>query len=252
LSHSTIEDSLVLPDGQSTEAADTAVSPLALTLSWATKKPNRRGARMSAVWMTEINQGGFLGASDDAEMQAQRLNASADYIIERLELSRVRPVFRNKSDPKKDWLMYGRLVLQYATEPLIPSEQMGVGGQNTVRGYLENEVLADNGAVGTFELRTPIRHSSRIPRWMKKDVKDRKYLDFEGTQFVFFGDAAYVTLNDALSGQEENYTLISVGPGLRFSAGEHFTARADWGFPLEETEDSSMAGRGHFSVQFLF
>jgi hemolysin activation/secretion protein len=204
------------------------------------------------MWTTEINQGGFLGASDDEELELQRANAKADYIIEKVQVARVRPIFRDPRNPTKDWILYSRLALQYATDPLIPAEQMGVGGLNTVRGYLENEVLADNGAVGTFELRTPIRHSSRIPRWMKKDVKDRKYLDFEGTQFVFFGDAAYVTLNDALSGQEENYTLISVGPGLRFSAGEHFTARADWGFPLEETEDSSMAGRGHFSVQFLF
>jgi hemolysin activation/secretion protein len=252
LAHSVIEDKLILPDGQSTENADTAVSPLALTLSWANKQPDRRGGRTSVMWISEINRGGFLGASDDEDMELQRANAKADFIVEKLQIARVAPILRDAKDPKKDWLFYGRLALQYATEPLIPAQQMGLGGLNTVRGYLENEVLADDGAVLNLELRTPIRHSSKIPRWLKKDVKDRRYLDYEGVQFILFADAGYASLKDAISGQDDSYTLASVGPGLRFSAGEHFVARADWGLPLEETEDSELLGRGHFSIQFLF
>ncbi|WP_312030655.1 ShlB/FhaC/HecB family hemolysin secretion/activation protein [Methylosinus sp. H3A] len=44
-----------------------------------------------------------------------------------------------------------------ADGPLASSEQISVGGLDTVRGYLESEVLGDTGAAGTVELRQPQR-----------------------------------------------------------------------------------------------
>ena len=251
ITHNTIEDTLILPDDTAAEASEAAVTPLVLTLTYGGKQPDRRGGRTTAMWATEINQGGFLGASDDEELQSQRLNASADFIVEKIQIARVQPILRNKQDPKKDWVLYTRLAGQYATEPLIPGEQMGVGGQNTVRGYLENEVLADDGVVANLEMRTPIRHYSKLPRWMGKPENDKRYIDYEGLQFVVFLDGAYVTLKDTVGGEDDNYQLLSVGPGLRYSIGNGFQMRVDWGFPLEETEDSDTTGRGHFSLQFM-
>jgi len=251
LTHNTIEDTLILPDGTPSVASEAAVTPLILTLTYGTKQPDKRGGRTTVLWATEINQGGFLGASNDEELQSQRQNAKADFIIEKLQIARVQSVLRNKQDPKKDWILYTRLAGQYATEPLIPGEQMGVGGLNTVRGYLENEVLADDGVVANIELRTPIRHTSTLPRWMGKPENDKRYVDYEGLQFVLFLDGAYVTLKDAVAGEDDNYQLLSVGPGLRYSIGNGFQMRIDWGFPIEKTEDSDTAGRGSFSLQFM-
>ena len=45
---------------------------------------------------------------------------------------------------------------KWAADPLIPAEQMGVGGHATVRGYEEREFLGDNAITGTLEFRTPI------------------------------------------------------------------------------------------------
>ncbi|MFH0908676.1 MAG: ShlB/FhaC/HecB family hemolysin secretion/activation protein [bacterium] len=251
LTHSIIEDTLIIAGDEDSLSSEAAVTPLVLAVSYGTKQPDKRGGRTTLMWATEINQGGFLGASDDEELQSQRQNASADFIIEKLQIARVRPILRDKQDPKKDWILYTRVAGQYATEPLIPGEQMGVGGQNSVRGYLENEVLADDGLVANVELRTPIRHTSTIPRWMGKPANDKRYIDYEGLQFVFFLDGAYVMLKDAVAGEDDNYQLLSVGPGLRYSIGNGFQMRLDWGFPLEKTEDSDTTGRGHFSLQFM-
>src|SRR5208337_4754909 len=59
--------------------------------------------------------------------------------------------------------LYGKAQGQLADGPLVSSEQLSVGGFDTVRGYLESETLGDNGAAGTFEIRSP-----NIGDWLPK------------------------------------------------------------------------------------
>ena len=42
--------------------------------------------------------------------------------------------------------------LDVARLPLVNSEEFTAGGLDTVRGYLESEVLSDNGIIGSLEL----------------------------------------------------------------------------------------------------
>ena len=49
-----------------------------------------------------------------------------------------------------------RLNVQDTPDRLIPMEQMAVGGINTVRGYLENQLVRDNGVVANIELDFPV------------------------------------------------------------------------------------------------
>lgn len=49
-----------------------------------------------------------------------------------------------------------RLNCQSTPDRLIPMEQMAVGGINTVRGYLENQLVRDNGMVANIELDFPV------------------------------------------------------------------------------------------------
>ena len=45
---------------------------------------------------------------------------------------------------------------QIAGESLLPVEQFSIGGVRTVRGYRENQLVRDNGFVGSVELRIPV------------------------------------------------------------------------------------------------
>jgi hemolysin activation/secretion protein len=49
-----------------------------------------------------------------------------------------------------------RADVQLSNDPLPGIEQFGIGGQSTVRGYRENRIVRDNGAVGSAELRVPL------------------------------------------------------------------------------------------------
>lgn len=250
ISHSVVSDNLVLEDVPENDR-EVSLTPVLLLATYVANTPDRwDGLTMGTLGLT-VHSSSFPGASDDEEFELQRENAKADYLVVRSAVSRIQPVFAD-ADASEDrtWTLFTKLDGQVATEPLIPSEQKGLGGFDTVRGYIEREFLGDDGVNGTVELRTPLHSSSVFPKWFKK--YNEKDPAFETLQGVLFLDAGYLSLKDSLAGEEEDYTLASVGLGFRVALGDHAQFRADWGFPLEETEDSDMSGRGHLSLQLLF
>ncbi|KAM3089935.1 ShlB/FhaC/HecB family hemolysin secretion/activation protein [Phormidesmis sp. 146-35] len=115
-----------------------------------------------------------------------------------------------------DTLLLVRSDLQLADRTLLPFEQFGLGGQDSVRGYRQDALLTDNGLFASAEVRVPI---FRAPR---------SNLLLQLTPFVDFGTG----WNRSGRPNPEDSTLASVGLGLRLQAGDRFTARLDWGIPL--------------------
>jgi hemolysin activation/secretion protein len=60
-----------------------------------------------------------------------------------------------------DWGLQGlaRLDVQLASAPLLPLEQIAVGGRYSVRGYRENQLVRDNAVIGSVEGRVPVVRS---------------------------------------------------------------------------------------------
>lgn len=56
----------------------------------------------------------------------------------------------------KDIQLFLRLDVQLTTDPLLPLEQIAVGGRFSVRGYPENTLVRDNGLIGSLEARIPL------------------------------------------------------------------------------------------------
>ena len=46
--------------------------------------------------------------------------------------------------------------MQLTPDPLLPIEQIAIGGIDTVRGYRENQLVVDNGWMTSAELRIPL------------------------------------------------------------------------------------------------
>src|SRR5205823_13630422 len=99
-----------------------------------------------------------------------------------------------------DNLLVLRLNAQFSNNPLFNIEQFVLGGMDTVRGYIENDILRDNGVFGSIEARLPI--------WYGKEHKPVLMV----APFFDIGSGWNVKSNDAPYTQLE--TLPSVGPGL--------------------------------------
>ncbi len=111
---------------------------------------------------------------------------------------------------------------QLASRALLPLEQVGLGGVNSVRGYRQDLLLTDNGAVASAEVLVP------IVRWPQIDSL------LQIVPFVDFG----VAWNNNAQNPDPN-TLASVGLGLRWTQGNNFTARLDWGIPLVSVQQQN-------------
>jgi hemolysin activation/secretion protein len=112
-------------------------------------------------------------------------------------------------------LLIVRANTQIASISLLPLEQFGIGGIDSVRGYRQDFLLTDNGAVAGAEVQIPVLRLSQ-----SKGV----------LQVIPFVDFGLVWNN---SGQNpDSNTLAAVGLGWRWSQGDRFTARLDWGIPL--------------------
>lgn len=118
--------------------------------------------------------------------------------------------------PSSNNILVTRLSTQLTPDSLLPLEQFSLGGISTVRGYRDNQLVTDNGVVGSLELRIPL-------------FEDRTQLQF--TPFIEGG----LGWNNRDSSSAE--TLASVGVGLQWQIAERLGIRIDYGYPLIEGED---------------
>lgn len=135
-----------------------------------------------------------------------------------------------------DTLFLLRGEIQLADRPLVPLEQLGLGGQNTIRGYRQDTLLTDNGWLASAELRVPIL---RIP-----EIGGVLQL----APFVEMGKGWNL---GGIANPDPN-TLASTGLGLLWRQG-NFSARLDWGIPLMSVSSSgdSLQERGlYFSINY--
>ena len=116
------------------------------------------------------------------------------------------------------------------------SEQFAGGGLGTVRGYLEAEVLGDNGVAATVELRSP-------------SVLPARGAAGDEWRFYLFADGGYYSLLQTLPQQTNNFELGSIGLGTRVHWREHFNGSIDLAFPLtSESATDAFDPRGTFRV----
>ncbi len=120
----------------------------------------------------------------------------------------------------KDAQLYVSIEGQIASEPLISNEQMAVRGPGSVRGYLQSEAIGDNGYLTSIEFRTP--SFAKVAGGL-----------FDELRAIAFVDAGRVWLIDPLPEQQDSFSLVSVGTGLRMKLFNHISGDLDLGFPLK-------------------
>lgn len=140
---------------------------------------------------------------------------------------------------------------QLANQVLLQSEEFGLGGYDTVRGYEEREFNADNAICTNVEIHSP---SVSIINFFtcRSKHQDRLY-------FLLFFDyglgnvnhrGSFTNLENLNPKISKTEYLMSVGPGFRYTINSHLSARLDWGVKLHRTTFSDDA-RSKFHFGFI-
>ncbi|NOY80189.1 MAG: BamA/TamA family outer membrane protein [Kiritimatiellaeota bacterium] len=229
------------------------VSMPSLTLGYASRTFDGLGGRNFFSNSIMANFAGTFGSSEADVFNAQGAgNAGGNFVIDRFQIARLQHFFRGEEAPGK-WSLFLKLEGQLASDTLIPELRKSVGGLNSVRGYIEDDMSGDQAVVATLELRTPLFHNF-IPG-LKKSAK---YLaenpdawQRHRFQFLLFTDFGYVDMKNPLPGEQDTDTLLGVGAGLRLGLTKYSQMSLDIGYPLEKTEESDNP-RAHLSLQLQF
>jgi len=134
-----------------------------------------------------------------------------------------------------------RMTLQLTNKPLLPLEQISVGGRYSVRGYPENTLVRDNGFVASLESRIPL-------------IRNHFLADFlEFCQFADFGTAWYTQFHTP-----RPRTIGSVGLGFRWGATYRYPIlwkpqfELYWGVPLKHVETPGKWNLQDSGIHFRF
>ena len=127
-----------------------------------------------------------------------------------------------EQDLPHDVQLWGQVNGQLTNEPLVSSEQIGAGGADSLRGYLEAETLGDYGATLQTELRSP-----SLGKYVGHAVKSWR--------FHLFSDVGVVNLARPLIEQRSSYGLSSAGIGTRVNL---------WGNLDASLQDAQTFNRG--------
>jgi hemolysin activation/secretion protein len=178
----------------------------------ATYQANWFGTRSQTALSAGVVAGTRGLGDNDAVFDANRFDATANFLYLRGSLEHTHELPLGM----QAWL---RVQGQAADGPLVPNEQLSVGGADTVRGYLESEVLGDSGAILQTELRGP-------------SLAERLGGPVDEFRLHVFADVAHANIQNPLPQQVSAYTLGSVGAGLRVRMFDHLTGLLDDAFVL--------------------
>lgn len=131
------------------------------------------------------------------------------------------------------WVLVSRLNAQLTPDSLLPLERFGYGGVDTLRGYRQNQLVTDNGVIGSLEARfSLLPNSNRL-------------------QLIPFAEAGTGWNNQ--TPDPDPAALASVGLGLRWLITPDLSVRVDYGVPLVqvENEGNSLQDNGfYFSLRY--
>jgi len=119
----------------------------------------------------------------------------------------------NRALPR-DWQFRVGMSGQFTRDTLISGEQFGIGGADSVRGFLEREIVNDHGYRGTTEFYTP-------------DLS--RFVPIKGGRMralVFYDWGAVRRIRPTVLEMHGQH-VASAGIGVRFSQGTNLSARLD-------------------------
>jgi len=137
----------------------------------------------------------IFGASDSSDIRS-RSNATGDFEKVNFDYARLQAI------PDYPLSVYFATSAQYAWDPLLSSEEFGIGGRQFGRAYDPSEITGDKGLAGSLEFRY---------------LADSKTSIIESYQPFIFYDIGKVWNEDIFVGEAKSISVASAGIGSRFN-----------------------------------
>lgn len=165
--------------------------------------------------------GGFM--ADETDFHSKREGSSPDFVLTKLDLQHTQAIYQGFQG-------FVKLGGQFTDQPLIQNEQYLAGGLDTVRGYIEAEVVGDRAIYSTLELRSPPLF--RGLSWLQ-EAKLTAFYDYAQVRRV-------TPSNQTPSSSPSSEELAGAGVGFRIKAWKRLNASLDLAWPLKNIFNSGI------------
>lgn len=185
-----------------------------------------------------------MGGSGDADYQLARQGANPEFVIHSVLISHSQYLDAGKRQRFK-----GSLRSRDPDERMVPAKMMSFGGLYSVRGYEENEIVADGGHImsGQYEynlIEPPMHEQADTP---ERRASKQSFKKLAPLVFVDYGRSF---IKDAQPGEKDVQRLCSLGTGLLVEWGDNVSADIYYGWPLRDTTETAR-GHGRFSFSVI-
>ena len=208
-------------------------------------------AGMSKSYLSFTKTQSIGGGSNDEEFQLARTETNPEFSIYTFSASH-----RQYLDEAKVHELAGTFRYITSDTRLAPAKMTTFGGMYSVRGYEENEIVADGGVLASLQYRFDL--SKSLINQVTSDAKERDLL-YKKTEMwppnlslLAFSDYGRAETKDPVAGEVANETLMSVGVGVQAELGVNYSAGIYYAMPLEDAVSTQSGDAGSWYFNFVY
>jgi hemolysin activation/secretion protein len=197
-----------------------------------------RSDDMSNTSLT-FNRSENMGGSNKREFEDARFGTDPDFTIYSFAATHTQYL-----DSTKINRITGSFRSVTSDERLVPAKMTTFGGLYSVRGYEEDEIVADGGIIisGQYEFDIVKAGSAK-----QKDTEKPLLRKFAPLVFIDYGRAK---IKDAVASEKRVRELCSTGTGITLEVGDDFSAQIYYGWALRGTDETDR-GDGRLNANFI-
>ncbi len=222
------QSNVTIVGGTNKLVPDITVHPISLTWQSSLKKPD---SELSGYLSLVQNLPGGNDGNDEAFQKiGARPGANAQYQLWRYG-------FNFQKALAGDWAVRANLTGQHTRQSLVTGEMFGIGGADSVRGFLEREHSNDKGHRGSLELYSP--------------ELGARMLDGLKLRVLGFYDFGWVKRIHPTVQEIYSTGIASAGIGVRAGLGKDTSLRLDYA-QVVDGSNTSRGTRLHGALSYVF
>jgi len=188
-----------------------------------------------------------MGGSSQNEFELARQDTDPDFTIYNFAGAHSQYL-----DPNKVGRLSGSFRMITSDERLVPAKMTTFGGLYSVRGYEEDEIVADGGILvsGQYEFDLVKHNESLEDRETRSEQMQDKKPWLRKLAPLAFIDYGRAKIKNAVPDEQKIRELCSVGGGIIVELGDNFSAGIYYGWPLRGTDETDR-GDGRLNLSLI-
>ena len=186
-----------------------------------------------------------MGGSDKSDFEDARTDTDPDFTI--YNFGAIHSQYLDSAKVNRISASFRSIT---SDERLVPAKMTTFGGLYSVRGYEEDEIVADGGILISGQYEFDLVKAGEANSDQSAEAKESEKPLLRKLAPVAFIDSGRAKIKDPIAGEKAVQELLSVGTGLIIETENNFSASLYYGWALRGTDETDR-GDGRLNMSFM-